>query len=339
MELQENEERYRSVVENLNIGIYRKTVGSGTVVEYANPAMVKIFGYSSMAELLSPESLNHILSQEAFVACVDLLQYENMVKHHEIIMQRKDGTTRWCSLTVSKHFAQNGEMYWIDAVVEDITDRKLAEKKLRQAYERLETRVQERTYELELLNEKLARLSLSDGLTGIANRRYFDDFLAREWRRAKRDQTPISLIMLDVDNFKLYNDTYGHIAGDECLKKIATILREVTKRSTDLAARYGGDEFALILPNTTRENAIIIGNKILTAIEELRIESSDSSVSKFITASIGNASLVPDRNSTPDSIVLFADRVLYQAKQAGRNQLKFHVQLLHSPPQSHAMDS
>ncbi len=201
------------------------------------------------------------------------------------------------------------------------------ESELRQAYEVLEVRVQERTYELELLNEKLERLSLSDGLTGIANRRYFDDFLAREWGRAKRDQTPISLLMLDVDNFKLYNDTYGHIAGDECLKKIATILGGVTKRSTDLAARYGGEEFALILPNTTQENSLLIGNKILASIEELRLEHSASSVSRFVTVSIGSASFVPTRGSSPEIILLAADQVLYQAKQTGRNQLKWNFNL------------
>jgi diguanylate cyclase (GGDEF)-like protein len=162
---------------------------------------------------------------------------------------------------------------------------------------------------------------LQDGLTGIANRRYFDDYLGREWQRAKREQQPLALLMVDVDFFKHYNDTYGHVAGDQCLQQVAGVLQGVSKRATDLAARYGGEEFALILPNTGQEGAVEIGKQILVGVRNLGIRNATSVSSQIITVSLGIATYIPSEFDLPDKFIIAADQALYQAKKAGRNQL------------------
>ena len=324
-DLKQREARYRSMVEHLNIGVYRRLSESGAFIEYANPALVKILGCSSMEDLLSTEFSHFLMKQASFRNYLELLHIETHVKDRELRILRRDGVEVWCSCTASRHIDPESGLTWIDAAVEDITERKLAREKLQQAYDSLEIKVRERTHELEELNEKLKSISLLDGLTGIANRRYFDEFLTREWQRAKREQIPISMLLLDVDHFKLYNDAYGHIAGDECLKQIAATLKIITKRATDLAARYGGEEFALILPNTSQENAMALAYKLLSAMEDLHLEHKDSPVRPYVTVSIGCSTIVPGRFSEPDTILLASDQALYLAKQNGRNQVQCHL--------------
>ncbi len=193
---------------------------------------------------------------------------------------------------------------------------------LRLAQEELENQVKKRTEELMTVNEELRRISFFDGLTGIANRRYFDEFLEREWQRAKRENTPLALIMLDVDFFKNYNDTYGHIAGDECLKKIADILKTTTKRSTDLVARYGGEEFAIILPDTNVQGARTVGERVRSGVEKLGSRHKKPPIYGFVTVSIGISVAMLAKETLPITIIADADEALYQAKQSGRNQIK-----------------
>lgn len=170
-------------------------------------------------------------------------------------------------------------------------------------------------------NEELKRLSFVDGLTEVANRRYFDEFFLREWERALRDRTPISLIMIDIDYFKAYNDTYGHQAGDQCLQQVAQLLRDIVKRSTDLAARYGGEEFAVVLPNTNMTGATSIAEALRTGVEMLHIPHSGSSINDFVTISLGVSTISPEPNLSPNSLIGFADSALYRAKQSGRNNV------------------
>jgi len=176
--------------------------------------------------------------------------------------------------------------------------------------------------QLEEENQNLRRLSFLDGLTGIANRRHFDEILLNEWNRALRDARPLSLIILDIDFFKNYNDTYGHQTGDDCLKQVAGFLSSSLKRPGDLAARYGGEEFAAILPNTNIEGATVIAEVLRSGIEALRIPHASSPVSAYVTVSAGVASTVPGRNGSPEFLVTTADKALYQAKQGGRNRVK-----------------
>lgn len=173
---------------------------------------------------------------------------------------------------------------------------------------------------LEAANKELERLANIDGLTEIANRRLFDEYLSQEWHRLKREQLPLSLIMIDVDSFKLYNDTYRHLAGDNCLKNIAQTINHVVKRPADLVARYGGEEFAVILPNTPLEGAVEVAKNISTEIRQLGIIHEKSSVSEYVTLSLGIASLIPTAESSPSYLIDIADKALSQAKQEGKNR-------------------
>jgi diguanylate cyclase (GGDEF)-like protein len=175
------------------------------------------------------------------------------------------------------------------------------------------------TRRLDDANRELIRLSSVDGLTGISNRRQFDDYLAREWARGIRSGASLSLLMCDVDFFKQFNDIYGHQAGDECLKIVASILSRGVRRPADMAARYGGEEFAIILPDTDAEGAALVAEKIRSDLEKVKVEHTGSDKG-VVTMSIGVAALVPDRTATAvDDLLSLADVSLYSAKQRGRN--------------------
>jgi diguanylate cyclase (GGDEF)-like protein len=175
--------------------------------------------------------------------------------------------------------------------------------------------------ELKKVRDKLEELSVTDALTGLANRRRFDEVLETECRRIQRITASLSVIMIDVDHFKAFNDTYGHQAGDECLKAVAKVLRNSLKRPQDLAARYGGEEFSCILPETEHAGAIKIANSIKNGIAGLDIRHEGSTAADYVTASLGVATLVCDGKTRPEGIVNLAHRRLYWAKENGRNRL------------------
>lgn len=174
--------------------------------------------------------------------------------------------------------------------------------------------------QLEVANQELRRLANSDGLTQLANRRSFDEYLDKEWRRALRQQVPISLILADVDFFKRYNDFYGHLAGDRCLQQVAAVLRQTTKRPADLAARYGGEEFAVLLPNTEELGATLVAAEVQAKIQGLGIPHAQSAIANYVTLSLGIACLVPKPEIAPTFLIAAADKALYQAKMAGRDR-------------------
>ncbi len=174
--------------------------------------------------------------------------------------------------------------------------------------------------ELKNANEKLQMLSVIDGLTKIPNRRRFDDYLEAEWQRLCRDPKPISLIMCDIDFFKLYNDHYGHQAGDECLKKVAGAISATACRSTDLAARYGGEEFVVVLPGTDLDGAMTVAEKIRSNVNNLKIMHEKSSIDEYITLSLGVAAVIPGDDHVPEDLIAEADKALYKAKESGRNR-------------------
>lgn len=184
----------------------------------------------------------------------------------------------------------------------------------------LESRVAERTNELELLNAKLEALSVTDGLTGIANRRHFDEVLEREWRRALRAGQPLAVGMLDVDWFKKYNDRYGHLSGDECLKHVADVLSISICRTGDLAARYGGEEFAFIALGVDSESALAMAQNLCAALSASQWKHEESEWG-YVTASIGVATMIPTQDTSPSDLLMAADGALYQAKGRGRNQV------------------
>ena len=175
--------------------------------------------------------------------------------------------------------------------------------------------------QLKAVNQELHQIATVDSLTQVANRRKFDDYLTQEWRRMARKQLPLSLILCDIDFFKLYNDNYGHQGGDECLKKVASIIRQSVKRSGDLVARYGGEEFAVILPNIDLKGAILVAENIRYNLYNFKINHSYSQVSDRVTMSIGISSCIPCYECSPDFLISAADRALYQAKETGRDRI------------------
>lgn len=177
---------------------------------------------------------------------------------------------------------------------------------------------------LESANHELQRIASLDGLTGLANRRRFDEYLDVEWRRLHREQTPLTLILCDVDFFKRYNDTYGHLAGDDCLQQVAAVLRKAMKRPADLMARYGGEEFAAILPNTDSEGGFHVAEAIRKGVKALQLVHVKSPVRQFVTISLGLATIVPDPDCTPTQLIAAADLALYQAKEEGRDRTQIN---------------
>lgn len=165
----------------------------------------------------------------------------------------------------------------------------------------------------------LERLATRDGLTGLANRRYFDETLQAEWARAMRQKQPLSLLMVDVDNFKAYNDAHGHLGGDECLKRIAVAVA-AEMRTNDLVARYGGEEFAVILPNQSLKGAAIVAERIRSRVEQLRLPNRFARDGR-ITVSIGAATALGASDADPSQLVATADAALYRAKHMGRNRI------------------
>ncbi|MBA3036302.1 MAG: diguanylate cyclase [Desulfobacterium sp.] len=161
-----------------------------------------------------------------------------------------------------------------------------------------------------------------DALTGIANRRHFDKMLGSEWNRAKRSGLPVSLIILDIDYFKKFNDNYGHPAGDVCLKLVAQTLNKCVRRSGEIVARYGGEEFAVILPSVNHNDALKLAEKLRSHIESLKIIHAYSNIADCITISLGAATTVPKDGLEPAELINTADKMLYEAKNHGRNQLK-----------------
>jgi diguanylate cyclase (GGDEF)-like protein len=189
---------------------------------------------------------------------------------------------------------------------QEIRDRKRAEEALRKA------------------NQELRRLATLDGLTQVANRFQFDEYIRQEWRRLAREQGPLSLILCDVDYFKRYNDTYGHQKGDDCLRAIAKAITQSVRRPADLIARYGGEEFAVVLPNTKAEGAIQVAETIRAQVQQLAIPHDQSLVSRYVTLSLGVCSIIPPKDNEPmaltvEDLIACTDKALYEAKEKGRN--------------------
>ncbi|MEW6428180.1 MAG: diguanylate cyclase [Thermodesulfobacteriota bacterium] len=193
----------------------------------------------------------------------------------------------------------------------------LAQKQRDAAYQALK----ESEEKLAAANRQLQKLTIEDGLTGIANRRYFDEIIVQEWRRAMRQTSCISLIMIDIDFFKRYNDLYGHQGGDRCLRQVAAIIDGSVQRECDLAVRYGGEEFAVILPMTGIQGANEVAEHMRENVVAAAIPHAASAVARMVTISLGVASAVPERSPDPACLIRAADSALYRAKEKGRNQV------------------
>lgn len=175
--------------------------------------------------------------------------------------------------------------------------------------------------DLKLAREKIEKLSLYDELAGIPNKRYFNIFFEQEWKRSVRDKYPLSVIMIDIDLFKVYNDSHGHIEGDRCLAEIAHLLENSVERPSDFVARFGGEEFVAVLPNTNLEGAKLIAEKMRKSIEDRKIKRLKSNDSDYITISLGVASIHPEEDTDIIGFINDVDNALYKSKENGRNTI------------------
>lgn len=261
-----------------------------------------------------PEEVDGVRSVFAQLTSGD---FPNSHINHWITKAGSHRLIDWSNTSIT---GENGAIVFIIATGIDITDRKDAEQEIEKYQKNLELIIAERTAELNHANEQLEIIARIDGTTGIYNRRYFNEALETEWRRAMRTQGPISLMMCDVDYFKNYNDTYGHVAGDKCLKIIATTLDNAINRASDLVARYGGEEFAIILPGLDSTKAMELANRLIGEIRGKCLPYTSSPVGDVVTLSIGVATMQAEEPENHVAILSAADKALYKAKMQGRNR-------------------
>lgn len=230
----------------------------------------------------------------------------------EICNKSKNGSLYWVDSTIVPVYDVDGKIKLYLSVRLDISEHKHREKELEIAYKKIES-----------ANHHLEKLSRTDALTNIANRRYFDETLNCEVSKMSRLKSPVSLILCDIDYFKKYNDTYGHIAGDECLQQVAKCINSSFNRAGDLVARYGGEEFVIVFSNINKDMSIALAEKMRQNIMALKLEHNSSEVDNVITVSVGVTTVTPDKNTTSESLISYADNALYKAKDSGRNNVKF----------------
>jgi len=301
-ELRENEALYRLLADNASDIILRLSKDGRFV--YVSPSVTDRLGWRPAD--LAGKFAQDILHPEEGTRMTDAVSMLHAGNDKAMIAYRvrtKAGLYLWMEGSIKQlRDPKTGETRGFIAQMRDISERKQAEKERDEAHHKLEL------------------LATLDGLTGLANRRHFNETLDREWRRMQREGRPLSLLMLDVDHFKLYNDIYGHQMGDICLERVGQLLSKAARRPGDLAARYGGEEFALILPNTDRSAALRIAEGICEAIRREEIEHR-ANVTGWVTVSIGVAEAVIDGEDI-DAFIRAADIALYRAKDEGRNRAK-----------------
>ncbi len=266
-------------------------------VTYLNPAFTRVFGWS-LDERIG-KKMDNFVPEENWPETRMMIDKVVTGQHFYGLETRrytKEGNIIPISISGSFYRDQEGN---VEASVINLRD--ISEQKRMEA--------------------ELEHLSYHDALSGVANRRHFDQNLNLEWKRMARIDKPLSLIMCDIDFFKAYNDTYGHQEEDKCLKSVGNVLKGSGKRAGDLIARYGGEEFAILLPMADAENAFKIAEKIQRDINSLKIPHKKSEVSSFVTLSFGIATLYSQTSTSPDHLVELADKALYQAKHEGRDRV------------------
>jgi len=288
-------------------------------LEKANAVAWAMFGAAAEEDFIGRSVLDFIVPEDRARALsrVGLRRDGAVIGPAEYRGRRFDGST--FDIEVNSEFIRDveGSPTGMVVIVRDITDRKQAE--LEQA--ELKLRLVEHATELQRLNALLHEQALEDSLTGLPNRRQFTATLDREIRRARRNNGEISLLIADVDLFKLYNDTFGHQRGDECLRRVAHVLKATFRRPGELPARYGGEEFAVILPNCGSEFAVALAERLQRAMEEARIVHPSSGVAPYLTLSIGIASEHVRAGITAKVLIQAADNALYRSKAEGRNRV------------------
>jgi diguanylate cyclase (GGDEF)-like protein/PAS domain S-box-containing protein len=294
---EEQAERLRTIVNNMAEGLL--IIEADGRIQFTNPACDKYLGYQenelagrAIADLLNPMVAKEYLDYfERYAAAPETAHNHGT---REVIIRHRNGSSVCMDLTLTPMYLRQPLFI---GLLHDITHHKQSE-------------------------DALQRAAMVDPLTKIANRRHFDSFLEKEWQRAMRSNQPLSLVVLDVDHFKLYNDTLGHPAGDACLQQVAQAIASHALRPTDLAARYGGEEFVLLFAETDGDSAYLLAESIRAHIEALQIPHPRSTTSAWLTVSIGVATIHPHQLDNTESLFVAADRAMYVAKEGGRNQVQ-----------------
>ena len=317
--LEQQKERYQQLLESMQ-GIPWEYNLTEQRFSYLGPQVETISGYPLVAWYERGFLYNHVNAEDKNVI-------SSMFQSSGETGERRDYEYR---ITTPRH-----EDLWllnltnsidnttsvVRGIMFDITDRKRMDLELKKYQHSLEEMVQQRTEQLKQANEALEKLTLHDPLTGIANRRYFDSKYLEEWNRALRKHSYLSVMMIDVDRFKDYNDRYGHQAGDECLRRVATALSGELKRAGDFIARYGGEEFVVILSDSNPSECMHVADNLRAAVEKAGITHAGAAVGNAVTVSIGVCTKKLDSELPADKMLQFADQALYQAKHQGRNRI------------------
>ncbi|MFC5439569.1 sensor domain-containing diguanylate cyclase [Rhodanobacter ginsenosidimutans] len=295
---------YRTLLESTN-AIPWKIDWATMAFAYIGPQIESLLGWTPESWASVQDWVDRMHPEDrAWVVDFCVAQSKDGVDHEaDYRALSKNGEYVWIRDVV--HVVRNGEGE-VEALVGfmfDISERKRTEEKLLN------------------MQRELERLSFKDGLTGVGNRRCFDKVLKNEWSCAQRSRQPLSLVMLDIDYFKQYNDHYGHIQGDNCLKQVGALLDSMATRPRDFLARYGGEEFVLVLPETDAQSARSMAERCRELIEQTQMPHEKSSAAPVLTVSLGVGAVVPDMADEPLSLIDAVDRALYQAKLQGRNRI------------------
>jgi diguanylate cyclase (GGDEF)-like protein/PAS domain S-box-containing protein len=306
--INKSEEKYRELVNNVKIGIFRATP-SGKLLE-VNPSVVEMFGYTSAKMFLKIKTPNLYENQDDRLQLMKELEESNLAMNKEFMMKKKSGTSFWASLTSTAVRDNSGRIIYYDTVLENISERKH-------------------------LEEEVKRLSITDELTGVNNRRFFNQNLPIEIQDAERWRSALSLIMIDIDDFKEYNDKYLHLGGDEVLKQTAQVISSIIRKDVDWASRFGGDEFIVTLHGLTSTQAAKVGERIRRLFQQIKFKPKDEIVQKTLSMGVACCHYSEVRPKRGDKskgaptnyekvateLTILADKALFQAKKAGRNQL------------------
>lgn len=303
--MKKSEAMYRFIVETANEGIL--IFNASLEIIFVNNKLASMLGYETK-ELLG-KSFKDLLFEEHFSKLeVQLEKRRNGEDEiYERYLKRKDGSKHWVIVSAKAMMDDQGQYTGSFAMFTDIHARKLMEEQLENAIKKLEI------------------LSNLDGLTNLANRRYFDEMMFLEYERLSRSKLELSFIMIDIDYFKRFNDLYGHLCGDNCLRKVAKVLSDSISGSANLIARYGGEEFICMLPETNMEGAVIFAEKMRIEVENLQIPHAGSGISDYVTVSIGVATMQCLPGQDVLETVNNADKALYRAKSNGRNRIESYT--------------
>ena len=305
--ISESEEKYRELVNNIKTGIFRATP-KGKILE-ANPAVVEMFGYADAAKFLNVNKTDLYENPDDYQSFLSELEDKGIVKNEDFTLRREDGESFWASITSAAIKDRTGKLLYYDTVIEDITERKK-------------------------LEEEVKRLAITDELTGLYNRRHFNQKLPDEIKTAERWRSALSLIMIDIDDFKQYNDMYLHLEGDEVLKETARVISHVIRKDMDWAARFGGDEFVIVLPGINSAEAKVVAERLRKFVRAIKFKPKSAIVHKTVSLGVAHcyySEIRPTRNGSrvyptnyekvATDLTILADKALFAAKNSGRNKV------------------